>query len=126
MYPALITKIRNAQAVGKESVKAPYTKMDEAVLMVLKKRGYIESFETKGRSPKKTLEIKLKYENGKGAIGGVRLISKPSRHIYFGAKKIRPVKNGYGSLLLSTPKGVMDGGEARRNKVGGEALFQIW
>ncbi len=126
MYPALIAKIRNAQAVGKDSVKAPHTKMDEAVLEVLKKHGYIDSFETKGRSPKRTLEIKLKYADGKGAIGGVRLLSTPSRHLYFGTKRIFPVKNGYGTLVISTPKGIIDGEGARRNKIGGEALFQIW
>lgn len=126
MYIDLLTKIRNSQAVGKESIKTYYTKMDEAVLGVLVKRGYVEGFEVKGRQPKKILEVKLKYEEEKGVINGVKFFSKPGQKIQFGYKKILPVKNGYGVLVLSTPKGVMSGEDARKNKIGGEALFKIW
>ncbi len=126
MYIDLLTKIKNAQAVRKDSVKTIHTKGDESIAVLLEKKGYIDGFEVRGKSPKKILEVRLKYEEGIGAIRGVKFLSTPSRRIRFGYAKILPVKNGYGSLLLSTSKGIMTGEEAKRNKIGGEALFKIW
>lgn len=127
MYINLLTQLKNAQAVKKESIKVFQSRLKEKVLEVLKDNGYIENLEKKGRGPKKILDIKLKYdENGIGAISGIKFISKPSRRLYFGYKDIRPVKHGYGLIILSTPKGILTGKEARKMKIGGEALFQIW
>ncbi len=126
MYTNLLTQIKNAQAVKKEDIKTSYTKMDENILEILKKNHYIESFDKKGRGPKRILDVQLKYEKGEGVINGIKFISKPSRRIYIGYKDVRPVKRGYGLLILSTPKGIITGKEARKMKVGGEALFQIW
>lgn len=126
MYIDLLTKIKNAQAVKKESIKTSYSKMDERVLEILKEHEYVEDFDKKGRGTKKILEVKLKYNDNKGVINGVKFISKPSRHLYVGYKDIRPVKHGYGILVVSTPGGVMAGQEAKKIKTGGEMLFQIW
>lgn len=126
MYINLLTQIKNAQAVKKENIKTFYSKMDEKVLEVLKDNGYVENFERKGRGAKRILDVKLKYEDGKGVINGIKFISKPSRRLYVNHKGIRPVKHGYGLLILSTPKGILTGKEARKNNVGGEALFEIW
>jgi small subunit ribosomal protein S8 len=126
MYINLLTQLKNAQAVKKESIKTSYSKMKEKILEVLKDNDYIENFERKGRGAKRVLDIKLKYNNDGGVINGIKLISKPSRRLYIGYKDIRFVKSGYGLLILSTPKGILTGREARKTKVGGEALFEIW
>jgi len=126
MYTELLTKIKNAQQAKKESVKTYYSSVDERVAEVLARAGYISGVQKKGRNPKRMLEIELKYENGVGAIRGIKLISKPSRSIYLGYRAIKLVKQGYGSLVLSTPAGIMLGTEARKKKIGGVALFEIW
>lgn len=126
MYLNTLTKIRNAQAVKQESVKAPFSNMDLAILEVLEKNKFVDSVAKKGRMPKRIIEIKLKYDNGDGAIHGVKILSKPSRALYIGYKEIRLVKQGFGALILSTSKGIMDGKVARRAKLGGKLLFEIW
>ncbi len=127
MYTDLLTKLRNAQKAKKEMLKLPYSNMDFAVAELLGKYKYVESVAKKGRMPKRIIEIKLKYDaNGQGAITGARFISKPSRRIYFGYKDLKAVRQGYGISALSTPKGVMSNLQARKDKVGGQLLFEIW
>ena len=126
MYINLLTKIKNAQAVQKENIKVPCTKMDEKIVDILIKHGYLKDAEKKGRNPKKVIDIKLNYKDKKGVIRGVKFISKPSRRIYVGYRDVKLVKGGQGMLLLSTPKDIMTGKEVRKMKIGGEALFEIW
>ncbi|MFH1346778.1 MAG: 30S ribosomal protein S8 [Spirochaetota bacterium] len=127
MYIDLLIKIKNAQAVKKEIAKSAYSKMDERILEILLSKGYISSFEKKGKGVKRIFDIQLKYgKDNDGAITGIKFISKPSRKIYIGYKDIKPIKSGYGFMVISTPEGVLAGGEARRKKVGGELLFEIW
>jgi small subunit ribosomal protein S8 len=127
MYIDLLTKIKNAQAVKKEFVKVPVSKNDERILEILAAKKFISGFEKKGRGVKKIFNIKLRYEdNGRGAIHGIKFISKPSRHLYIGYKDIKPIRSGYGTLIISTPKGIMSGEEAKKMKLGGEAFFEIW
>ncbi len=96
-------------------------------MKVLSDNDYLDGFEKKGRGYKKVIVAKLKYDKeGAPAIGGIKIISKPSRHIYAGYKDMRSVKSGYGSLIVSTSKGVMTGLEAKKSKLGGEILFEIW
>lgn len=127
MYYDLLTRIKNAQAVKQERLKAPYGKLDEAVANLLLKHNYITGVAKKGRMPKRVLEIELKYgKDGSGAIKGIKFISKPSRRIYAGYRDLKSVKQGYGALALSTPEGIMSGSEAKKKKLGGELLFEIW
>lgn len=126
MYINLLTQLKNAQAVKKENIKVPYSKMDEGVLKILTSHNYIENFEKKGQKVKRYLDVKLKYVENNGVINGIKLISKPSRPIYVGFEKIRLVKHGYGLMVISTSKGIMGGQEARKAKMGGLALFEIW
>jgi len=126
MYIDLITRIKNAQAVKKESLKVPFSNMDLAVAEVLAQHGYIDDVQKKGRMPKRIIEIKLKYENGQGVISGVKLISKPSRRIYAGYQELWPVRQGYGLGVISTSKGVMTYSDAHKAKLGGQRLFEIW
>lgn len=118
--------MKNGSLAGKESVFSPYSKMKQAIAECLKKEGYINNISKKIKQGKPGLEIKLIYLDKKPKITEVERISKQSRRIYFKIKDIHPVRNGKGLLVLSTPKGVLSGKDARREQVGGEALFRIW
>ncbi len=122
----MIVQIRNASDAGKESVVLPYSKLKLAILDILLKERFIKSFGKKGKKVIKFIEVSLAEENGEQKIHGVQRISKSSRRVYQKAKDIRGVKNGFGVLILSTPKGIMSDKMARMEKVGGEALFKIW
>lgn len=110
----------------KEYVRIPYSKGDLAVAEVLAKKHFVGAVSKKGKGVKRIIEILIKYEGDKGIIRGTKFLSKPSRRLYIGYKEVRPVKQGFGVLVLSTPRGIMTGSEARREKVGGEVLFEIW
>ncbi len=126
MYTDLLTKIKNAQQVKKASLKVPYSAMDLAILEVLAKGGFIESVSKKGRMPKRILEIVLKYNDGQGAIEGTKFLSVPSLRRYAGYGNLRKVRQGYGTALISTSKGIMTIEEAKKAKIGGQLLFEIW
>lgn len=123
----LINQIKNAGAVKKASVSIPFSNFKLSIAEKLKEAGYVKGIEKKGKKVKKTLDITLKYnEGGSAFIQGVKRISKPGRRVYRGFDEIIPVKYGYGALILSTPKGIKTDKEAKKEKIGGEALFQIW
>ncbi len=126
MYINLLTKIKNAQAAKLQGLKSPFSRMDFAIAELLAKLKYIESAEKKGRAPKRIIDIKLRYVDGRGSIAGLEFLSKPSRRLYISCKDIKPTLQGYGLMVVSTSKGVMASGEARKNKVGGVMLFKIW
>lgn len=123
----LIIKLRNANVAGKTTVSFPYSKMRESVLEALSKEGFVKSVAKKGKKVTKSIEVDLVYlEDKNPRIAGVEQVSKYSRRIYTGAKEARRVQNGYGALILTTPKGILSDKEARKANVGGEALFKIW
>ncbi len=127
MYTDLITRIRNAQQAKKESVKIMFSNMNFEIAELLAKKNFVDSVAKKGRLPKRVIEIKLRYDkDGKGAIVGTRFVSRSSLRKYVGYRDLREVKQGYGIAILSTPKGIMAGSDARRAKVGGELLCEIW
>lgn len=122
-----IIGIKNAGKADKKTVKFPYSNLRETLAEILKKEGFLESVNKIGKVPKKVLEVGIAYKDkNTPKIVDVKRISKLSKRIYLGSKDISKVKNGYGRLILSTSKGVMTGEEARKEKVGGEALFKIW
>jgi small subunit ribosomal protein S8 len=118
--------MKNGSSVGKESVLFPYSKMKNAIALCLKKEGYINNFSKKVIKNQPVLEVELVYVDNKPKISEVERISKQSRRVYFGMKDIHRVRNGTGLLVLSTPKGILGGKEARAENVGGEALFRLW
>ena len=118
----LLIRIQNASRVGKASVSVPFSNMKLAIADVLSKEGYIGVPDKKNYA----LTIPLSYKNGRPVITGVRRLSKLSRRTYLGVRDVRPVRHGHGLLVLSTPKGIMTGAQARAIRVGGEALFEIW
>jgi small subunit ribosomal protein S8 len=96
------------------------------VATALLKEGYIASVAKKGKKTVKLMEIGLLYTGDGPRVNGSLRLSKPSRRMYFGVEDIKPVRHGYGLLMLSTPEGILSGNEAKKKKVGGEALFKIW
>jgi len=118
-----LVRVRNAGLAGKEAVIIPASKMTSALAELLEKEGYVKSVSKKKGGP---MTVTLAYKNNRPVITGSKRISKPSRRMYMGVREVKPVKRGYGLLVLSTPAGVMTGKEAREKKVGGEALFEIW
>lgn len=126
MYFNLLTKIKNAQAAKKEFVRVPFSKMDFAVAELLQKKNFVKGVTKKGKGAKRVLEVQINYENGEGAIQGIKILSKPSRRLFVGYKDLKPVRQGFGMAVLSTPKGILAGKEAKREKVGGQLLFEIW
>lgn len=118
--------LKNAGRAGLPTVSLPYSKLKNAIAECLKKEGYILDFSKKTKKGFPVLEIELVYKDSNPKISNVERISKLSRRVYFGAKDIKPVRNGFGLVVLSTPKGILSGKEARKEMVGGEALFKIW
>ncbi|KKW19183.1 MAG: 30S ribosomal protein S8 [Parcubacteria group bacterium GW2011_GWA2_51_10] len=122
-----IVRLKNAGAVKKETVSIPYSALKHAIAEKLLATGYVKAIEKKGKKSRKTLDVILKYDSsGQSAIEGVKRVSKPGRRLYRSVREIVPVRYGHGHLVLSTPKGILTGAEAKKEKVGGEALFEIW
>lgn len=129
----MITRIRNASAVEKETVIIPASRIKSEIAEVLKKEGFISDFIKKGRGSKKSLEVVLKYGSEKtksgfkkSVISHIERISSPGRRNYSSFRDLRPVLNGFGIAIISTPKGVLSDKEARKIKQGGEVLIKVW
>ena len=123
----LINRLQNAEAVKKATVSVPFSMFKLAIAEKLKQVGLVSHIEKKGKKGKKTLDITLKYtETGSPVIQGAKRVSKPGRRLYRSVDEIIPVRYGHGHLILSTPKGIKTGLECKKEKVGGEALFEIW
>jgi len=121
----LIIRIKNANLKGKESVSLHASNLKYAVAEALLRAGFVRSV-AKSKNGK-MLEIELAYKADKTPrIEDVQRISKPSRRIYKPVAEIKPFKNGFGATILSTPKGILSGKEAFKQKVGGEVMFRIW
>jgi small subunit ribosomal protein S8 len=94
---------------------------------VFKDKGYIESYKVEDKDNKQSIVVVLKYdENGNSVINEVTRLSKPGRRVYKGYEELKSYKNGYGTIVVSTNKGVIANDEAYRNKVGGEVICSIW
>lgn len=127
MYHDTLIRVQNAFMRGKLRVKVPYSRLDFDILELLVGIGYLESVQRKGRGVKRIIDVKLKYDKDKNpAVSKVKFLSRPSRPVYVKYPKIKPSHQGYGHFVISTPQGIMEGLEARRKKVGGQLLFEIW
>lgn len=123
----MINRIKNAGAAKKSFVAVPHSLLKYAIAEKLKEHGYIAAVDKRGRKVRKSIDIAIAYnDNGAPKIHGVKRVSKPGRRVYASVKDIVPIKYGHGTSVLSTPKGIMTGEEARKGKVGGEMLFHIW
>lgn len=121
-----LTVIRNGLRAGKSQVKFPYSKIKHGLVEVLQKQGYLTRVDVLDTQPAKTIQVGLKYaEGGEAVIHAIDRVSRPGRRLYSNAKDMHPVINGFGSLVVSTSKGVLSDADCRAQKVGGEVLCEV-
>lgn len=121
----MLTRIRNGLAAGKKSVAIPHSKMKESIAQVLKIEGYIADFNQNSADGKATLNIELKYFQGKPVIDKVSRVSRPGLRIYKSKDDLPKVMGGLGIAIISTSKGVMTDRAARKEGHGGEVLCYV-
>ena len=122
----MLTRIRNAIAVGKTEIRVPTSKLKFAVADKLQKINYLEKVEVEDVKPRGILHIVINNEGEAARINEINKVSTPGRRIYAGVNEIPKVKSGRGTVLVSTSKGIMTGQEAVKNKLGGEILVKVW
>ena len=123
----MLMRIKNAGNAGLQSATIPFSRYRLSIAKFLEKKSFIKEVSKKGEGVKEMIEVKIAYNKNKTPkIKGLARVSKSSCRVYCGVKNIKPVRNGFGLLVLSTPKGILSGEEAKRAHVGGEPLFKIW
>jgi len=123
---AMLIMIKNAGRAGRKTVIVPYSKLKHSIASCLEKEGYLVAVSKKAVKNMPVLTLDLAYDGDQAKFSDVQRISKPSMRVYAGVKDIRPVRHGYGIMVLSTPKGILTDKEARKELVGGEVLFKLW
>jgi len=123
----MLTRIRNAVAVKHDYVNIPASKMKVSIAEVLKEEGFIRDFETFEEGPRRFVRVQLNYTEGREPLlTGLKRVSRPGLRVYVQKREIPRVFNGLGIAILSTPKGIMAGQQAWRQKIGGEVLCYVW
>lgn len=122
----LITRIRNADNVGKSEIRVPTSKLKVAVVEVLAKNGYIASYDIEEGKPRGILHVVIKNAGEVSRINEIEKVSKPGRRVYTAAEDIPTIKSGRGTVIISTSKGLMTGKDAKKNRLGGEILVKVW
>jgi len=122
-----LTRVRNSLKAGKRTVEMPYSNFKKAISEILIKTSFIEDYKVIENEKKfKVLSIKLKYNDGESVILGLRRVSRPGIRRYVNNEKIPRVRNGLGISIVSTSKGLMTDKDARKLKVGGEVVCEVW
>lgn len=123
----MLTRIRNANAIGRGLVEMPASRLRVGIAQVLTDEGFITGYEVEAGEPCSTIKLTLKYgQDGEKVIRTIDRISKPGRRVYMGVKQLAPVLRGQGIHILSTPKGVISDRKAREIHVGGEILARVF
>jgi small subunit ribosomal protein S8 len=123
----MLTRLRNASRAKHASTEMPTSKLKRQIAQILKEEGYIQDFEVVAATPREALRVHLKYGDDRTpALNGLRRISKPGLRVYKGRQEIPRVLGGLGTVIISTPKGLMTGRQAWRQNVGGEVLAYVW
>ena len=123
----MLTRIRNGLMVRKPFVLVPSSKIKVAIAQILLEEGFVQGYEVTNERPQPNIRVWLKYDDKrKPVVGGLRRVSSPGRRVYKGKRELPWVLSGLGVAIVSTPKGVMTGREARRQGVGGEVLCEVW
>jgi small subunit ribosomal protein S8 len=123
----LITKIRNASGARHEKVDIPSSNLRVALVDVLKKEGYVKNYKVVRDGKQGMMRVYLKYdEKGQAAFAQIERVSRPGRRYFVNSEKIPKVQSGFGIAILSTSKGVLSGGDAKSQNVGGEYLVRVW
>ncbi|TSC67276.1 MAG: small subunit ribosomal protein S8 [Parcubacteria group bacterium Gr01-1014_66] len=118
-------RLKNAQHAGHTIVRIPYSRMSADLMRVLQSGGMIGAGEKRGKRARKILEVALHSKNSSKFVRGVRLISTPGRKLYVPSRALKSSRRG-GMILLSTSRGVMDMEQARRMKIGGLLIAEVW
>ena len=121
-----VTRIRNAIRARHQKLDVPASKLKAEIARILKEEGYISNFKTQEEDGKQILRVYLKYGGAEAAIRDLARISRPGCRVYVGRDEIKRVQGGLGISIMTTPKGVMTGRQARREGVGGEILCEVW
>jgi small subunit ribosomal protein S8 len=122
-----LTVIRNGTTAGHDKVDVPSSTLKVAIAEILQKSSYISSYKVVKDGKQGVMRIYFNYDDkGQPKINGIRRMSRPGRRYYVGSEEIPNVKSGYGMAVVSTSKGVMSGGEARTQSLGGELLCLVW
>ena len=122
----MLTRLRNAGAAGLKKIEMPSSKEKAAIAAVLKEEGYISDFAVLEDGAKRILSVTVKYYQGAPVIEGIQRVSKPSCRIHCTCKDIPKVLGGLGTVVLSTPMGILSGRKAKEANVGGEVLLYVW
>lgn len=123
----MLTRIRNAVAVGHDDVTMPSSKQKEEVARILVEEGFIDRYDVVASGPGKAIILQLRYaDRRQSVIQGLRRISKPGHRIYRGATELPRVQGGLGVALVSTSQGLLPDREARRRRLGGEVVCEVW
>ncbi|HPF30788.1 MAG TPA: 30S ribosomal protein S8 [Candidatus Saccharibacteria bacterium] len=122
----LLTRIRNAIAVGKNEIRVPSSKLKVTIAKELKKARYLYDIKIENGKPRDVLVITINQPGENPNISEITRLSKPGRRVYVGANEIPKVKNGRGIVLVSTSRGVVSGQEATKQRLGGELLLQVY
>jgi small subunit ribosomal protein S8 len=122
-----LTRLRNGIMAGHDAVVIPSSKMKERLSAILKQEGYIHGYKAVEHEGRKYLILSVKYvRTGEPVIHGLKRISSPGLRVYAGVKEIPDVHGGLGIAILTTPKGLLTGKEARKQNLGGEILAHVW
>ena len=122
----LLARVRNAAAAQKPEMFVPYSKIKADIIKILKDEGYITDFELDSTTAHPRIKITNKIANRTSAITGLKRVSRPGLRRYVGSQEIPRVLGGMGVSILSTPKGILSGREAKKQNVGGELLAYVW
>jgi len=122
----LITRIRNAIAVGKSEIRVPSSKLKKAVAMELVKAGYLVDVLVEEAKPRDILVVVINRDGDNATINEISKVSTPGRRVYVGVDEIPRVKSGRGIVLISTSKGIISGQEAKKLRLGGELLVKVY
>ena len=123
----MLTRIRNAVRARHPRVEIPHSHMKMAIASILKAEGYVTGVAAVEKGKFRSIRITLRYDDeGSPVLSGIQMVSRPGRRIYAGSREIPPVMGGLGLSIVSTPKGVLSGRDARKAGVGGEIVCQVW
>ena len=123
----MLTRIRNASAAKKGELALPFSKFKLSLAKLLEKEGFVSNVKEITGEKMKMLQMTLKYgPDGESIIAGIKRISKPGQRIYVPVDKLPRTNSGYGITVVSTPKGLLTDRQARKDRVGGEVVCQVW
>lgn len=123
----MLLRLKNAGSAGKKTTEVPYSGLKIRIANILLEEGFVASVEKHAKKgAEKTIEIGLLFDEARPRLSGLVRVSRPSRRTYIKAAELRPIQQGHGIMILSTPKGVMTDAKAKKEHVGGEVLCKIW